>query len=75
MSEVRKLEGSCYNFPHNGYYDGLFTYLNAFFARLSRNREDLPVFFLTMKELGFNQKLIQILRDLNQKSEISPKGF
>lgn len=75
MTEVKKLDGSCYNFPQNGYYDGIFTYMNAFFGRQSRSREDLPVLFLTLKELNFNDKLINIIKNLSQKSEISPKGF
>jgi fused len=75
MTEVKKLEGSCYNFPQNGYYDGIFTYMNAFFGRLSRTREDLPVLFLTLKELNFNDRLINVIKNLSPKSEISPKGF
>ena len=90
MEEVRKIEGSGYCCPTTGFFDGLFNFLQKsliyvklrmfIFYKISqlkstKDTKRLNNLLINCEESGLADSTIQMLINLNQKSDISPKGL
>lgn len=75
MEEIRKVEGSSYGCPNLAFFDGIFIFLQKLFVRLQKENRRIKEFLANMQESGLNESVFSLLVQINQKSDISPRGF
>ena len=75
IEEVKKLEGCDFGCPVYGFLDGLFIFLQKIVSKAIKEQKKIGGLLKRMEESGLNDLILQQLAGLNQKSDISPKGF
>lgn len=75
IEEVKKFEGSGFGCSVYGFLDGLFIFLQKVVSKAVKDQKKISALLKRLEESGLNDLILQQLTGLNQKSDISPKGF
>ncbi|EGR33161.1 protein kinase domain protein [Ichthyophthirius multifiliis] len=75
MEEIRHIEGSGFGCPVYGFNDCIIYFLQRLLFRYHKEHRKLQELFILFEQSGLDLQILNILLNLNQKSDISPKGF
>ena len=72
---MRKIEGSGFGCPIYGFNDGVINFLQRLICRYHKEHKKLIDLFKLCEDSQLDASIINLLLNLNPKSDISPKGF
>jgi len=75
IDEIRKIEGSGFGCPIYGFNDGIINFLSRLFFRYHKEHKKLSDLFKLFEDSGLDVSILNLLIQLNSKSDISPRGF